>query len=51
LNDATITQIAREVDPKSKCVAVKNETYGIYGYCDFNVKTTCASASFSSNAQ
>ena len=36
LNEATITQMAREVDPKKKLPCTqKNETYGIYGYCDF----------------
>mmetsp|Transcript_26488 Transcript_26488/g.35423 ORF Transcript_26488/g.35423 Transcript_26488/m.35423 type:complete len:105 (+) Transcript_26488:464-778(+) len=35
-NEATITQLAREIDPKKKYpFAVKNETYGIYGLCDF----------------
>ena len=36
-SDATITQVVREVDMTKKSpIKIKNETYGIYGYCDFN---------------
>jgi len=45
LSQATITQIAREIDPKKKpAVTVKNESYDIYGYCDFDQQTSLSGA-------
>ena len=51
LTGASITQIVRELDMTQKSkISTKGETYGIYGYCDFqpanaNSYGTLASAS------
>jgi hypothetical protein len=43
-NRATITQIVRELDMSKKSpIKIKNETFGIYGYCDFASPTSNAS--------
>lgn len=36
--EGTVTQIVRELDMTVKApVKIKNETFGIYGYCDYSM--------------